>query len=150
VPRKSETLSDTLPTRPENASDEISLPSSPVDPLSEAHKDIIETDALAAFLPPKKNEDTVQSSETDIPVNSDRPPEATLVEVVPAPPPTQVPNTEEEHSIPDWLKPLPKATQTPEIQEEKLSEPPPEETTVSTDVSSVISDPSEKDRNSEN
>jgi hypothetical protein len=41
--------------------------------------------------------------------DGNRPPEAMLVEVVPAPPKPVEPPKEEVHEIPDWLKPLPKS-----------------------------------------
>jgi PKD repeat protein len=94
---------------------------------------------------PKNTSDEVSSELPSSPLK-ERPPEATLEEIIPAPPAPPAPSAPEEvHEIPDWLKPLPKTTQhidkTTVSSKEGWSQ---KETIVTTDTSSVVSDPNGK------
>lgn len=62
-------------------------------------------------LPSSSNDTSIETNLETKGNLDDKPPEATLVEVVPVPPaPTPEPPKQEQNEIPDWLKPLPKVT----------------------------------------
>lgn len=77
----------------------------------------------------------------------EKPPETTLVEVAPTPPPsipeeTPEPLKDEQSEIPDWLKPLPK---TSSINSQSSNTDKSEnKTTVTTDTTSILSVPEDK------
>jgi hypothetical protein len=115
----------------------------------EIHKTPTELEPeLSSESPSEVSSSTLDEISSELPPTpvKERPPEATLVEIVPAPPaPPPAALPEEVHEIPDWLKPLPKTTQHIDkaVVEPKI-EIPQKETIVTTDISSVVSDPNGK------